>query len=483
MKSYKTIVKIPWADGNYDQSVSNFGAARNNIIVQEGDAYARVPLIFRAIRLRCNSLLRVPRYIYNEKNEILNEYKFENTMPLHDLLWLSEAAILLKGASYVLKNNNVYGYNTGLQWIIPFTMNKVYQNDEYLYYQLLPDGKRYPANGKYWTVDDFLYFKDFNPFDDLAEGISATEVALDDARLAGGVSKFLADFFRNDALPVTMVIMPEDTQDTERERVENWFKKRLRGLRNQIQRVIGVSGDIKIEKLTSELKSFDFDKVDIHTVSSISDAFELPQSLLRSTSGANRSISDNERRSFLQDTIIPRTNFYERILNPFLKEFGQRIEFAPQELGEMQENEKLRSTALKDMTDSGIPLLAALDMLGYELSDNAQAIIDKDISDKQKRSEQIPKQVSDQPDESGYLQDPHINDMPNTQETKQIKSELDKWMRKALSNYRTKKTMDFEFVSDAIPKEQIELISLALKTIKNEDELKKVFAGDNHANR
>ena len=475
MKSYKTIVNIPWADGNYDQSMSDFGTVRNNIISQEGDAYARVPLIFRAIRIRCNSLLRIPRYIYNEKDEILNAYEFENTMPLYDLLWLSEAAILLKGASFVLKNNNDYGYNTGLQWINPFTMNKVYRNGEYLYYQLFPDGQRYPVDGKFWTVDDFLYFKEFNPFDDLAEGISATEVALDNARLAGGVSKFLADFFRNDALPVTMVMMPEDTIPTERDRVENWFKERLRGIRNRIQRVIGLSGEVKIEKLTSELQSFAFDKVDAHTVECISDAFELPQSLLRSTSGANRSISDNERRSFLQDTIIPRTKFYERILNPFLKEFGQRIEFVPQELSEMQENEKLRSAALKDMTDSGIPLLAALDMLGYELSDNAQAIIDKDVADKQKRSEQIPQQVSDQPSDSGYLQDPHRNDMPNAQEPKQMKSELDKWMRKAISNFKAKKTLDFEFESKVISGEQKEKIKSALKTIKTEEELKAVF--------
>ena len=472
--AYKTIVNIPWADGNYDQSMGNFNFNSNNIVTHEVDAYARVPLIFRAIRLRCNSLLRVPHYIYDEKDNILANYEFEDTMPLYDLLWLSEAAVLLKGASFVLKNKNVYGYNKGLQWINPFTMNKIYRNGEYLYYQLLPYGKRFPEQGEFWTVDDFLYFKDFNPFDDLAEGISATEVALDNARLAGGVSKFLADFFRNDALPVTMVVMPSGVQDPERERVENWFKKRLRGIRNQVQRVIGVSGDVKIEKLTSDLEKFAFEKVDAHTVECISDAFELPQSLLRSTSGANRSISDNERRSYLEDTIIPRTNFYERILNPFLKEFGQRIEFAPQELGEMQENEVNRSTALKNLTGAGIPYLAALDILGYELSDEAQKIIDDDLKEPEEPA-QTPHQVSDQPNDSSYLQDPHRNDMPNAQEPKQMKAELDKWMRKAISNFKAKKTLDFEFESNIISKEQREKIRSALKTVNTEEEIKVVF--------
>jgi hypothetical protein len=268
--------------------------------------------------------------------------------------------------------------------------------------------------------------------------------------------------------------MPSGVQDPERERVENWFKKRLRGIRNQVQRVIGVSGDVKIEKLTSDLEKFAFEKVDAHTVECISDAFELPQSLLRSTSGANRSISDNERRSYLEDTIIPRTNFYERILNPFLKEFGQRIEFAPQELGEMQENEVNRSTALKNLTGAGIPYLAALDILGYDLSDEAQKIIDDDLKEPEEPA-QTPHQVSDQPNDSSYLQDPHRNDMPNAQGPKQMKAELDKWMRKAISNFKAKKTLDFEFESNIISKEQREKIRSALKTVNTEEEIKVVF--------
>jgi len=483
--AYKTIVNVPWADGNYDQSMGSFNLNRNNIVTHEADAYARVPLIFRALRLRCNSLLRVPYYIYDENDKVLANYEFENTMPLYDLLWLSEAAILLKGASFVLKNKNVYGYNKGLQWLNPFTMNKIYRSGEYLYYQLLPYGQRYPEDGSFWTVDDFLYFKDFNPFDDLAEGVSATQVAMDNATLSAGISKFLSDFFRNDALPVTMVVMPGGVQDAERDRVENWFKKRLRGLRNQVQRVIGVSGDVKIEKLTSELEKFSFDKVDSHIIECISDAFELPQSLLRSNAGANRSISDNDRRSYLEDTIIPRVKFYERILNPFLKEFGQRIEFAPMELGEMQENEVNRSNALKNITGAGIPVLAALDMLGYELSEDAQAIIDKDIADKLEISKQVPIQVVNQPDESGYLQDPrrNINTDGSLQkpQTAVVKSELDKWLRKALSTMKAGKSLEFKFESDLIPKERMEMISLALKTVKTEDELKTIFNGGSHA--
>ena len=119
-------------------------------------------------------------------------------------------------------------------------------------------------------------------------------------------------------------------------------------------------------------------------------------------------------------------------------------------------------------------IIAALDILGYELSDEAQKIIDDDLKEPEEPA-QTPHQVSDQPNDSSYLQDPHRNDMPNAQEPKQMKAELDKWMRKAISNFKAKKTLDFEFESNIISKEQREKIRSALKTVNTEEEIKVVF--------
>src|SRR5512146_982008 len=102
------ILDIPWAhDADYE------GRGGISHIDNEADAYTKVPLIFRAIRLRCNSLVRVRCYVYSGETLIESGYEFEEQLPLHDLLWLSEAAILLKGFSPVLKLENGYGIGKG----------------------------------------------------------------------------------------------------------------------------------------------------------------------------------------------------------------------------------------------------------------------------------------------------------------------------------------------------------------------------------
>lgn len=372
----KTIVTVPWANNeNSWKSSSDLGG--------EAQAYSKIPLIFRATRLRCNSLTRVPRNILSlEDDRILDAYEFEKTFPMRDLLWLSEAAFLLAGVAYDLKLRNYFRYGKGLQWLNPFTVQSQLRDGQLQFWQQLPTGERLPREG-YWTVDDFIYLKDFNPLDDLGPGISAARVALGDAKIMGSVTTFLANFFSSDALPVTMVVIPKGASKAEVDRVENWFKKRIQGFTRGLQRVLGVTSDIKIEKLTPELKTFEFDKVDNHAVDNVAWAFDIPKTILTSAS-SNFATAATEYRSFLDYTIIPRCRYYESMLNPFLAEFGQRLEFNEQELPEMQEDEVKRADALDSLVTAGVPLEAALDILGYDISPEAQKILDKHFAEKKK---------------------------------------------------------------------------------------------------
>jgi hypothetical protein len=455
--AYKTVVNIPWFE---DEGIQ---AILGNKVTKESDAYAKVPLVFRALRLRCNTLTKVPVYVFKGKygrgEPLEGGYAFEDSLPLHDLLWLSEAAILLRGASWVLKNQNMFGYQRGLQWLNPFTVRMEMFRGELRIWQEMPDGKRYPGENQYWTLEDFLYFRDFNPTDDVGPGVSATQVAMQDGNTLFATSRFLSNFFTADALPATMVTMPAGTQQTEVTRVEAWFKKRMRELK---ERVIGVKGDIKVERLTAELRTFDFDKTDTHAIQSVAWAFDIPKTILTADS-ANYATAGTEYRAYIEDTIIPRCMFYESIINPFLEESNQRIEFAPEELPVMQEDESKRAQSLSDLTAAGIPLDAALDILGYDLSEEAQASIDKALAEKEKKAKELPKPPVD---EEGT---------PIERPEDKMKGELDKWMRKALNRLKASKSADVEFVSNVIP-EEIKLgVTEALKIATTEVQIKAVF--------
>lgn len=382
MQELKTIVTVPWA--------ANENSWKNNAnrVSDEAAAYSRVPLIFRAIRLRTSALSRVPVYVYQgTSEEPIDSYAFEDSLPLAKLLVLSELSLLLKGAAFNLKLSNSFsqslpsGFVRGLQWLNPFTIQYQQQQSKLYFWQQLPGGERYPKDKQFWTVEDFFYLREFNPLDDLGWGISPTSVALNDGAILSSVTAFLANFFTGDALPVTLVTLAKDTLDPERERVQNWFLKKLRGLRDKAYRVLAITGDIKIEKLNDELKTMDFAGVDQHAIADIAWAFDIPKTLLTSDS-ANFATASSEYRTFLEYTIIPRATYYETEINNLLELAGtdQHIEFAPQEMTELQEDEAIRAGSLRALTDAGVPLDAALDILGYDISEKAQASIDKKLA-------------------------------------------------------------------------------------------------------
>jgi hypothetical protein len=462
----KLVFNNPWAGVNGEW-------AKSNPVGNEADAYAKVPLVYRAMQLRCDVLSGVPLYIYDDNDKELDEYWFEESLPLSDLIWKSEAALLLRGSSIILKQKNAYEIKKGLQWINPFTVMYEYKNGQLYFWQETINGERYPRNKDFWTVDDFLYFREFNPLDDLGWGTSAASVALGNAQIGSGVTTFLSKYFGADAVPITMVGLPAGTQPAEVSRIEKWFKDKIRNLGGKkSERVIGTSGEVTVTKLTETMETYDFATIDTHALQGVSDAFKIPQSLLRADSGANRAISDNEMRSFLQKTIVPRCKYFERVINPFLAEFGQRIEFAPNEMTEMQPDEVQRADALGKLKQAGIPLLAALDMMGYEPSEDAMRMIEEAVAKAEETANRIanaPKPVvPGQPkpgEEDPNAEDPEKDDEP-------IKAELDKWFRKAQKAYDKKGTALVEFESDVIPQGVKDKVSAMLSGKSYMDSLK-----------
>lgn len=457
-------------------------------VTTEAAAYEKVPLIYRAINLTCDTLTSVPVYVYNsETDDIISQtdsadgFAFENTQltevykcSLHNLLWLNHASRLLYGAGYTLKLKNRFRYGKGLQWLNPQYMVSQYIGGELQFYQQLPNnGGRYPVNG-YWTLDDFLYFRTFHPLEDIDRGISPTQVALGDGQTSEALTDYLANHFINDAVDITLLSAPKGLAQDKRDQMMDWFKNQLRKLgRKSSERVIAVGGEIKPERLTSALKDSAIDIVDTHTMRGIADAFGMPLSVLRSDSGANRSISDNDMESWLNRSIIPACKYYERIINPFLAEVGQRIEFAPQEMPELQVDEVLRASSLKSLVDAGVDLLVAMRTLGYDLEEEDWAILEKAQEEKKQKAEAIQIQTQQQPDQTPQQDQQPPQDMP-------AKADLEKWQRKSVNALKAGKGAGVDFESDKIPPELKASILKKLSEVRTEEDIRLIFSNGRH---
>jgi HK97 family phage portal protein len=447
---YNIKMNFPW------QGMSEGEDYMWNIMSEKAhtSSYSKVPLIFRALNLRCNALNRVPIYIYRARTEV-EEYPFEEEFPLKDLLWLAEASVLITGSSYLLKLQNKYNIEKGLQWLNPTTMNvKLNEQNEKVFWQEL-NGRRYPDNG-FWTEDELLYWAMFNPLNDLGGGVSALSLASPNGDLQHYVTTFLNKFFKSGAMPVTMVMLPSGTQEPERERVENWFKKSVQGLKNAF-RVLGVRGELKVEKMTPELKSFELEKLDTHSIDNIAWAFDIPKTLLTSDS-SNKATADTEYRNFISNTIEPRCQWFETRINKWLSEYNYRIEFAPQEMAEMKEDENKKATAFKAYVDAGMSLQLAAAVTGVDIPEDFESFWDEETNKPQPTVLQPGQQANDE-----------------TQQEDEQQQDMQKWYRKSLSRIRSGKNAQCEFVSAFIPEDRRLKVFESLSEIKNDVELKKLF--------
>lgn len=484
MNELKAALTIPWANssGYYQREIRGTDSA-----------FFRVPLIFRAIRFRCNALSKVPLYVYDANdNELEDGYIFEDMLPLtggeESLIWRSEASILLKGFSPVLKLKNRYRYGKGLQWLNPFSIKITLTDGEYHIWQEVANGQRFPSKG-YWTLDDFVWLKSFNPIDDLGPGTAAADVAMRNSQASYSTDDFLSNFFTADAIPVT-IITSKTGGKGEVKRLEELLADKFNKMKRAAARILGIQGeDVKIERLTANLKDFAFDNIDNHIEKQIAYAFDIPKSVLAADETGYSNGQRLSYKSFISDTIVPRCMFYEYHLNKYLQEYadGQYIKFAPEELPEMQEDEVQRADALTKYVNAGFDLMSAIDTLGIELSEETKTKLEAAQKLKEERAANPPQPpVQQQPTQIQAQQPPTQSaEGKGYQEGDATKLALDKWFRKAISNYKSGRAPTVEFESNYIPNEMKSDILIGLKNAKTEEEIRELFAhannGGNHA--
>ena len=243
----KAITSIPgWSD-----------LFTTNEINSAAQAYAYVPLVHRAIRLRCDSLASVPMMIYRGDDEV--EWPFQEK--LYNLIWQTEAALLMNGAGYWEPIANVAGKVKDIKWRNPFSIEVKYEartlnkngreagREHLLHFKQTTTGSTATwtnnlTAGKY----EMIYFREFSPGDDMLPGVAAAEVAMTEAKLMRYISRFAAIFFEQGAMPVLLLPF-EQIGEAEARKVESFFQRQATGIRNAF-RVLALRGKVTPTPIT-----------------------------------------------------------------------------------------------------------------------------------------------------------------------------------------------------------------------------------------
>ena len=452
-KNTKAIMSIPaWAEALME------GEHLHN----EQIAFASVPLIYRCINLRCDTLTSCPIHVYRVSNDPDNrdEVDWPLSQNVNDLIWMTEAAMLLNGSAYWLKLSNKAGRLTdGVQWLNPFTMSvKLTETGELVFTQ-----DKATRNTGPWTSKDMVYFRDFNPSNDVGEGISATGVSLSSSGLMRYMTQFANVFFEHGAMPVTLLGIQGLSSKEEKERVEGFFKRIASGVKNAFRTIAINTEQIDPKVLSQPISDLAMPELSVEARRNIAWAFGIPITMLEDAS--NYATAKEHRMSFWQDTIRPRGNKLARTINTQLLKpmFGMELEFAFDELDIFQEDEEQRSDSFYNYVSAGMRPSIAAQILGIDLPEGVDYQM---LDDKYDRKE------TEQQDQSSLDGRP-INDSNDTPNEKSIRDELRRWLRFELR--RLSKGDKREFKTTIIPLSMYGAISGALETAKDEAGIKRVF--------
>lgn len=237
------------------------------------ELYAAVAWTFWCVNLRANSVAGIPFGVY-PKGMKRADFKEDNAVDfdidLRPFLWSAEAWLLLKGAGYWLKRSNAVTVKE-LQILNSNTM-KVWRWDA--------DGptvfrQTIGADHRDWPAEDIVYFRTFNPRNDIREGIASGRVGALPALLVKSVNEWAEAFFRNGAVPLTLLMADGTINTVEQDRITKAWQQFLQGVKRAFTTVVLQKG-MKVEVIGQPVKDLAMPEMEVTKKHQILAAHMIP---------------------------------------------------------------------------------------------------------------------------------------------------------------------------------------------------------------
>jgi HK97 family phage portal protein len=442
-EAIKAIISIPgWAERSIE--------SRTASDTQLATMYRASVWAYRCINLRSDSAESVPWRIYRAGDEktplprthpavrLLSEIGPERNWA--DFIRATEADLNIFGKAYWLKQRIGRGRVATLMRLNPATVKL--EGD-----QRGISGFTQTLNGQqeFFPRGDVAYFHTYHPTDDLG-GLSPLQVAMTAAGAGRSSSAFTAAFFENYAIPPLLMTTEQPVTDAEMSRIKAWWDRTFRGAKRQHR--VGIMGSgLKPHMLGYPTKDLALSDVLAETRREVCAAFGVPPSLAGAWEAVNYSTAQEQRKSFWQDTIIPRLDYVASVIDAeVLPEFepGLTWRWRYGEIEALAPDLEIEARRHAVLVQAGIedPASAA-EALGVE-----------------------PVRVAQTP--VGAL--PAV---PNP--TDALQDDLAKWQRKALNRVKAGRPALCDFESDAIPAAVAERVKAGLAEAESVEAVRVTF--------
>ena len=428
--------------------------------------YQGIPTIFRGIGKIAQAVGSMPFNIYGKSGDEPIDTSEEYTNALG---WLpgpratfeiaSKSLDLMGVAYFLLMKKERSGAVAELRYMVPKTFDPKFdeKTGELLGFERMVNNTK-----KTYTPEEILYMWLPDPYKEQGPPRAFPAIA---AKRAAGVlanlDDFIAVYFERGAVRPIIVSAKGVTLKDERQRMEKWLTQLLGGIKNsRIWKVFNAE-TIDIKQIGDGLGELRDVELTTQRREDICVALDIPYTTMY-PEAANFATAKQDNIKFYKDAIIPRCKFISEVMNEqVFVPMGYRLEFLPQSLEVMQEDEADRADSLLNLTNAGVPLLAAMEMLGYDLTDKQRLEIEKAIQQKEENREQM----SDRFNQGG---NDHI---PVARQG----DEMAKWMRKSLNSLAKGKSADVPFVSEIISPALHGAVAGALESATDSGDVAGVF--------
>jgi HK97 family phage portal protein len=464
----KAIVSIPaWAEAMHSGA-----QGQKDTIGTPAAAYAYVPLVYRAVRLRADALARTPIYFTKLDGETEVEWPFPD-VDIRDLLWKTEAALCLQGANYIEKIPRKMTRKTGgLQWINPLTMNARWVKDPetgQMVYEFQQGDK-----GAKFNLGTMIYMREFSLLGEITAngsvlpGDSPAKTSMNDAALIRYMSRFAARFFETGAMPITVLQIEGIVDADEAKRIEGFFKRAATRIRNAFN-VLALSRAVEPKIISQPLKDLAMPELNAQARHAVALAFGIPQTMLEDA--ANFATSAEHRLSFWSDTVQPRGDWLaEQFNRQLLAEMKIKMRFAFEEMDIFQEDENQRAASLGAIVTAinTNPAAAswAMGVLGYDLTEEQKAELEK-LTVKEEPPAAPPQIPAEEPAPAAPITE--------TPAKAAWADDLGRWERKALRVQKESGSPVCAFDSETIPDALRSEIAASLPGCQSADAVRALF--------
>jgi HK97 family phage portal protein len=447
----------------------------------EAEYYKLIPTLYRAIQLRAQAVASMPfevrkgKTVYDSSSDWQNKVGF---MPNPTtLLQLIESALVMNGSAYLFKDKSVAGVKM-LRYHLPQSIKPIIDPVRGL------EGFERPVNNvpTRFRVDDYVYFWLPDPLVEIGPAKHYPLAAASNAcAVLMNMDVFADNFFSRGAIKAMLLTVQGGMLDSERDRLKEWWQRVVAGVKNAFGAQL-----VNAEKITPVVVGEGMKELENVTIGQekredICIAVGIPMSILFANA-ANYATSQQDELNFLTKTTIPECEFIASVLNEQLfKPLGLHWYFMPETLDAMQEDENKRADALNALINSGMPLLIALDILGFELTDEQRLELEQAEKEKKARAEELASRLAnaarnyEESDNAPQNAPGSQQEAPGAPQNQKMLSDMDKWRRKALNALRKGDPVDVPFESEYIPPGVIALVQDKLAAAKTADEVKAAF--------